>query len=230
MPDEETQTEQTEETTAEETSTEETTAEETTAAEEKTTPSEVEQKLNELQSKYDSLSQDAAKSKHLLDELSPYVDYSRMQGGTTEEADESGDEFMTRAEAKAFEKRIEQKLATENFTRDFRGKHPDLGDNGPKEELVRYFFEKEKGSFDSRLESAVKAARNLLSSEQEKGATKTKAEIEKAAKEAKAKAEAAAKASGLSSDGHTPAKASDEDTEPDYAAERRARQRKQTGN
>ena len=228
MPDEETGTEQTEETTDEETNAEETTTEETTTKKE-TVPSEYEQKLNELQSKYDSLSRDAAKDKHLLDELSPYVDYNRMQGGTTEETDESDSEFMTRAEVKAFEKRIEQKLATENFTRDFRGKHPDLGDNGPKEELVRYFFEKEKGSFDSRLESAVKAARTLLSSEQEKGATKTKAEIEKAAKEAKAKAEAAAKASGLSSAGHTTAKASDEDTEPDYAAERRATQRRKTG-
>ena len=95
--------------------------------------------------------------------------------------------------------------------------------------MVRYFFEKEKGTFDKRLEAAVESTKNLLKSEQEKGTTKTKAEIEKVAKETKAKAESAAKASGLSSAGNTTAKESSDDDVPDYAAERRARQRKQKG-
>jgi len=201
--------------------------EETEATEEVVddTPSESEIKLNELQSKYDKVSQDAERNRELLELLASGKKNEQQE----EEYDPDGDEFMTKNEAKAFEKRINDKIATDNFIRDFRASNPDLADKGPKEEMVRYFFEKEKGLFDKRLEKAVEATKNLLKSEQDKGTTKTKAEIEKAAKETKAKAQAAAKASGLSSVGTTPAKESSDDDTPDYAAERRAKQRKQKG-
>jgi len=222
-----------EETKTEETTEEEVVAEETTTGEETTeeivdeTPSEAEIKLNELQGKFDQVSQDAERNRELLELM---ASGNRQQDTQQEEEiDPDGDEFMTKSEAKAFEKRIDEKIATENFIRDFRGSNPDLADKGPKEEIVRYHFERAKGTFDERLKSAVAATKKLFQSEQEKGSTKTKAESEKAAKEVKAKAEAAAKASGLSSAGKTPAKDSSEDEVPDYAAERRARQRKQKG-
>jgi len=228
MADEETKPEETTEEVVDETTeakTEET-GEETVVDE---TPSEEDQKLSDLQSKFDALSQDAERNKNLLDELTPLIDLSKVKGEQQEEVDPDSEEFMTKGEAKAFEKRINEKIATENFIRDFRTNHPEIADKGPKEEMVRYFFEREKGSFDKRLQVAVDSTKSLLKSEQEKGTTKTKAEIEKAAKETKAKAEAAAKASGLSSAGNTTAKESSDDDTPDYAAERRLKQRKQKG-
>lgn len=222
MADEETKIEETTEEVVEETTTEEEVTEEVVDE----TPSEAEVKLNELQSKFDTLSRGAEKDRELLELL---ASGKRDEQQQEEEVDPDSEEFMTKSQAKAFEKRIDEKIATDNFIRDFRATNPELADKGPKEEMVRYFFEREKGSFDKRLESAVESTKKLLQSEQEKGSTKTKADIEKAAKETKAKTEAAAKASGLSSAGSTTAKESSDDDVPDYAAERRARQRKQKG-
>lgn len=221
MADEETKIEETTEEEVEETTTEEEVTEEVVDE----TPSEAEVKLNELQSKFDTLSRGAEKDRELLELMAS----GKRDEQQEEEVDPDGDEFMTRTEAKAFEKRIDEKIATDNFIRDFRATNPELADKGPKEEMVRYFFEREKGSFDKRLAAAVESTKKLLKSEQDKGTTKTKADIEKAAAETKAKTEAAAKASGLSSAGNTTAKESSDDDVPDYAAERRARQRKQKG-
>jgi len=214
----------------------------TTETEAKTAPepSKAEQKLteqvNELQGKFDTLSQDASRSEQLLKEIQPFVNWdgmkaSRAGGGETDELGEEGEQtFVTKQELQAHEKRIEQKIATSDFQRDFRTKYPDLGDKGPKEELVRFYYENKTlrtDSFDKRLEGAVKAARALLKSEQDKGKAGTEADKEKAAQEAKAKAEAAAKASGLSSAGITSPKESEGSKETEtaagYVAERKAK-------
>lgn len=199
-------------------------------------PSETERltsQMSELQGKFDNLSQDAAKNKQMLNEVTPYVNFDAMKsglGGSND--DEEEDTFLSQKEAKALEQRIEQKIATNNFLRDFRTQYPDLADKGVKEDMVRFFFENKtlrNDSFDKRLESAVGAARSLLKSEQSKGEAKTKTALEKEAAAVKAKAEAAAKASGLSSTGITsPQKASKNEpqTPSDYIAERREHQKK----
>lgn len=202
-------------------------------------PSEAEKKLteqmSELQGKFDSLAQDGVKDKQLLEELTPFVDWEGMKTGragtATDELSEEGEPtFLTQQDAKALEKRVEQKIATNQFIQDFRTNYPDLADKGPKEELVRFFFDRKTlrtDSFDKRLEGAVKATRDLLKSEQDKGAEKIKTDEEKAAQEKKAKDEAAAKASGLSSTGITSPKTSEEsketETPTDYIASRKER-------
>lgn len=220
----------------------------TTVADDKTKPapepSETEkltEQMSELQGKFDSLAQNSAKDKQLLEEIAPLVNWDGMKASRSGgEHDELGEEeaqtFLTQKEAKALEERIDQKLKTNEFMQDFRTNYSDLADKGPKEELVRYYFENKTlrtDSFDKRIESAVKAARALLKSEQDKGIAKTKADEEKAAQEEKAKAEAAAKASGLSSAGITSPKASEVDKEPetpsDYIASRKAKLEKLRG-
>jgi len=210
-------------------------AEETKAAPE---PSESEKKMTEqmgeLQGKFDSLSQDSVKNKQLLEEITPYVDWEGMKkrrAGESDEVSEEGEEtFLTQKEAKALESRIDRKIKTNQFMQDFRTKYSDLADKGPKEEMVRFFFENktlQTESFDKRLESAVKATRDLLKSEHDKGADKIKSDEEKTAQETKAKEEAAAKASGLSSTGITSSKASESDketeTSSDYVKSRKER-------
>lgn len=187
---------------------------------------------SELQSKFDTLSHDSAKREQYLEQITPYVDFdgvktSRQPG----EADYSEEDqsFLTKAEAKALEQKINQRIATADFTRDFRGKYPDLGDKGPKEEMVRYFFENKTlrtDTFDKRLESAVKATRALLKTEVDTALKDKEAAEKKAAKERKAKEEAAAKASGISSGTITsPQKTGKEsETSSDYIAERREKQ------
>lgn len=201
-------------------------------------PSEAEKKLTEqmgeLQGKFDTLSQDAGKNSQLLTELEPFVDFEKMKRVRAGESDEFGEEgeqtFLTQQEAKALETRINAKIKTNQFVQDFRTNYPDVADKGPKEEMVRFFFENKTPrteSFDKRLESAVKSTRDLLKSEQDKGADKIKSDEEKAAKETKAKEEAAAKASGLSSAGITSSKASESDketkTSSDYVKSRKER-------
>jgi hypothetical protein len=202
------------------------------------------QQVSDLQSKYDTLAQDASRDKKLLEEVIPHVNFDQLRGGKTREEEEdylnedgSEEPYLTKAEATKLLKGIEQKIATTDFVRDFRTKFPDLADKGPKEEMVRYFFENKTlhtDDFDKRLESAVKAARELLKSEQDKGSEKTKAEKEKAAAEAKAKTEAAAKAAGLSSAGLTSPKTEEgektEETASDYVARRKEKLAKLTSN
>lgn len=202
------------------------------------TPSETEQKLqeqfNELQGRFDTLSQDSARQSQYLNEITPYVDFDGLkaerQGGESDSSEED-QSFLTKAEAKSLEQKIEQKIKTAEFMREFRGKYPDLGDKGPKEEMVRFFFENKTlrtDSFDKRLESAVKATRSLLKDEQERALKEKEAADEKAAKEAKEKEEAAAKASGISSGTITSPQKSEKESETtsDYIADRREKQEK----
>ena len=185
---------------------------------------------SELQGKFDTLSQDSAKREQYLEQITPYVDFDGLKGSRQDtETSEEDQSFITKAEAKALEQKINQRIATADFTREFRDKYPDLGDKGAKEEMVRYFFENKTlrtDSFDKRLESAVKATRTLLKTEVDTALKDKQAAEEKAAKERKAKDEAAAKASGISSGTITsPQKAEKESqTSSDYIAERRAKQ------
>jgi hypothetical protein len=235
---------------AEETKTEETTeteqTQETQVAETKTTePTETEQlrkqveelqaSSSELQSKFDTLSQDSTRREQYIEQISPYVDFDGLKtAGQDTDSSEEDQSFLTKAEAKALEQKITQTIATAEFQREFRVKYPDLGDKGPKEEMVRFFFENKTlrtDSFDKRLESAVNSTRNLLKTEQEKALKEKEAADEKAAKEAKEKEEAAAKASGLSSGTITSPQKTEKESETtsDYINERRETQQKLKG-
>ncbi len=234
MAEEETKPEETQETTETTETTETVKTEETKAPESSDAEKKLTEQMSELQGKFDTLSQGAEKDKQLLEQITPYVDFEAVKkgqpGGESDELGGEGEQtFLTQKEAKALEQRIDTKIKTSEFQRDFRDKYPDLGDKGPKEEMVRYYFEKEKGSFDKRLESAVELARALLKSERDKGKVEVEVDVEKKVKETKAKAEAAAKASGLSSAGITSPKTSEgeeDDTAKGYVTERKAKSEK----
>lgn len=189
---------------------------------------------NDLQSKYDTGQQELVKTKKTLDELTPLVDFDAVGGAGAPAGGEGEQTFLTRDEAKALEVRLDQKIRTNEFMADFRSKYPDLGDKGPKEQMVTYFFTEKTlhtESFDKRVESAVKAVRTLLKSEQTKGADEVKETADKDKKETEAKAKAAAQASGLSSAGITSpqSKTADENEDEslsDYAANRKAKTEK----
>lgn len=203
-----------------------------------TTPSETEQKLqeqfNELQGRFDTLSQDSSKQRQYLDEITPYVDFDGLKAASQpgEGSSEEDQSFVTKEDLARHTQKIEQKIKTADFTREFRTKYPDLGDKGPKEEMVRFYFENKTlrtDSFDKRIESAVKATRNLLKNEVDTALAEKKAAEEKATQELKKKEEAAAKASGISSGTITsPQKTESKETPStsDYVAERRETQQK----
>ena len=200
-------------------------------------PSEaLQEQIGELQGKFDTLSQDSSRNQKYLEEIWPYVDmdaYKEGRQGVGAVDEEAEGYFLTQKEAKALEARIDSKIKTADFQRDFRTKYPDVGDKGPKEEMVRFFFENKTlrtDSFDKRLESAVKATRELLSVDSDKAVAEAKVKDGKTTAEAKAKAEAAAQASGLDSGSITSPQAAEKDetetTLSDYTAMRKEKQEK----
>jgi len=134
-----------------------------------------EQRYKDLQSDHTRISQESAKNQQLIEVVSPHVnwqDLERAQRGESPES--SGDEmtFVSKKELNEHLRKVEQRMATQNFVQEFRQNHPDLADRGPKEEMVRFFFEQKTlktDPFDKRLKNATDSARNFLKVEQQKG-------------------------------------------------------------
>ena len=204
---------------------------------------ELKKKYKDLESKHTKLSQEAEQNKKLLDIIQPVWETEGGQPAAANQAQTSqedlgvsagGDDqiYMTRAEHK---KEIQQVLSqvnriinTSNFVTNFRQEFPDLGDKGPKEQLVTHYFNERLKKGEKRenaLQSAITDARAFIKSLEEKGAITAKTEQEKIEQEnkKKAKAGAAAAAAGLGSAGISAPKTVEKPlTQEDYLKNKRA--------
>jgi len=138
-------------------------------------PENWEQRYKDLQSDHTRISQESAKNQQLIEAVSPHINWAALekaQRGESPEYSEDEMTFVSKKDLNEHLRKVEQKIATETFRQDFRRDYPDLADKGPKEEMVRFFFEQKTlrtDTFDKRLKSAVASARNLFKSEQQKG-------------------------------------------------------------
>jgi len=193
----------------------------------------IQETQKELQAKLTQTSQESARNKQLLEAVTPYVDYTRLQPGAAQQqpaGDEDDDEsYVTPKQVKEIVSNVTAKFQQELLAQNVRTKYPDVCDNGPNEVIVRHFLQKDTTPFNSpeeRIESAVKSAREHIKSVKDEGKKEAEVERTKAEAEAKAKQAAAAKASGLAATGQTSPSAPQEDQEmtgTNYVKDRRAR-------
>ena len=170
----------------------------------------------ELQSQFTTVSQEAAKTRQMLEAVQPYVDYTRLPGqqqqaaGQTagEGTDEDEQTYLSAKQVKELLTHTVQEMRGEMIAQQVRGKYPDVCDNNWKEVLVRNELAKiaKTHPYDNpeqRIERAVEAARDIIKSMQDEGRKQAETEREKTEAEAKKKAAAAAAASGLQATGVT---------------------------
>jgi len=193
----------------------------------------------ELQGQFTTVSQEAAKTKELLQTLEPYIDYGRLptqgqqqQAQVQEGGDEEEETYMTAKQVRQLMTQVTQSVREEILAQNVRTKYPDVCDNGPNEVIVRWHLQHKTSPHESaekRIEKAVEMTREMLKAEREKGKQEAEAERQKAQEEAKARAAAAAKAGGLGATGVT---SPHEESKPEqltgesYIESRRARREK----
>jgi len=205
----------------------------------------LEEKHKKLQSQFTKTSQEAEEAKKLLEIVKPYWE-SEAPSGTAENQAQtlqgegdlsvSGGEddgtYISRAEHKKEMQKVLGQVSniirTNSFVTGFRQQFPDLGDKGPKEQLVTHFFNdriKKGEKRETALQGAISDARTFVKGLQEEGATVAKTEQEKAEQERKKKAAAgaAAAAAGLGSSGISAPKTVEPPlTQQDYLKKTRA--------
>jgi hypothetical protein len=148
-----------------------------------------EQRYKDLQSTMTKTTQEnatlkeaATKSQELIDGLTPYINYDKMNGKV--EAPENGDELVDQQTLASTVQELKNQISQNTVTQNFRSKHPDMIEH---EDLVGMFLGKtnSREPMDIRIEKAVASAKALLESEQSKGRTLQEQEVkDKAAKEA----------------------------------------------
>jgi len=194
----------------------------------------------ELQSQFTTVSQEAARTRQMLEAVQPYVDYTRVPGQqqgaqATGESAAEGDEEETYLNAKQVKELLShtvQEVRGEIIAQQVRSMYPDVCDDNWKEVLVRNELAKIAKTHpyedaQQRIKRAVEAARGIIKGMQDEGRKEAEAERKKAEDEAKKKAAAAAAASGLEATGVTSptpqGSGSAEMTGQSYLNERRAR-------
>jgi hypothetical protein len=138
--------------------------------------------LTKVEQENAALKETATKDKELFEAVSPYIDWDEVNG-TKKAADPVDDDgYVDRRTLNQKIKSIEDRIAREKVTLDFRIKHPDMV---PYEDLVGVFLQKTdaRRPLDERLEKAVESTKKLLEAERIKG--REDYESEKKAKEAK---------------------------------------------
>lgn len=178
----------------------------------------------ELQGQFTTVSQEAARTRQLLDTVQPYIDYSRLQGagappdhassaGGSEADDET---YLSSRQVQELLNKTVQDLRGEIIAQNVRMKYPDVCDGDWKEVIVRSELAKlaQSHPYDDpqrRIEKAVAKAREILTQERTQAKQEAAAERQKADEEAKKKAAAAASAAGLQATGTaSPARTTDE--------------------
>ncbi len=166
----------------------------------------------ELQGEFTSVSQEAARTRQLMETLQPFIDYSRMggqppvAGSGQEDAELDDTEPLTRKQVQELMNNMAQELRGQIIAQNVRTKYPDVCDGDWKEVIVRNELAKLARTHpydtpEQRIDKAVAAARQILKGEREAGKADAEVERKKADEEARRKAAAAAKASGLESTG-----------------------------
>lgn len=213
------------------------------------TPEEVERKYADLEGEHKKLksqltktSQELEQTKKLLEVVRPFWDEANApaRAPAQPEADagldvsriEDQEGYITRAEHKkaiqSLINQVGQVIKSNAFVSEFRSQFPDLGDKGPREQLVTNYFTQrlQKGeSRETALRGAIEDARDFINGLKGEGAASAKAEQEKIDQEKKEKAAAgaAAAAAGLGSSGLSTPKAEEKaPTQEEQLAQMRA--------
>ena len=129
-----------------------------------------------------TLKEQQAKDAELLNQLTPFIDYDRMNGKVKEP--ENGTDLVDQTTLAQTVQDLKNQISQNTVTQNFRSKHPDMIDH---EDLVGMFLGKtnQREPMDIRIEKAVASTKALLESQQSKGRDLQEAEVkEKAAKEA----------------------------------------------
>ena len=124
------------------------------------------------------------KDKELLDAVTPFIDYDRMNGKVAEP--ENGDALVDQQTLAKTVQDLSSQITQNRITQNFRAKHPDMVEH---EDLVGMFLGKTNQNLpiESRIDKAVENAKALLESEKSKGREQYEKEVkDKTAKEAEA--------------------------------------------
>lgn len=180
-----------------------------------------EQQYKDTQAKLTEASQELADNKQLLDTVSPYVDWGKVQGGEEKPSEEEGQGFIDKKAHADSLKELSDNVDIKLLTLEFRQDHPELK---PYEGLVGFNLlnnTTKNKPIKQRMADAVKMTQEFL----EKERTTGKEEAEK-------KTQEAAAAGGLGSAGASSPErkeAPSGESGKDYIARRKAESRKARG-
>jgi hypothetical protein len=153
-----------------------------------------EQRYKDLQATMTTTKQDnavlkeaAAKDKELLDAVTPFIDYDKMNGKVA--PPEDGDALVDQQTLTKTVQSLKDEISQNRVTQNFRSKYPDMVAH---EDLVGMYLQKTnpREPMDARIAKAVESTKTLLESQQTKGR-------EQFEKEAKDKTTKEAEASGF---------------------------------
>jgi colicin import membrane protein len=162
----------------------------------------LQQEKKELQSQFTTVSQEAMRTRQMLEAVQPYVDYRRVPGQQQagQSAGESeGDEeetYLSEKQVKELVSNTVQEVRGEIIAQQVRSTYPDVCDNGWKEVIVRSELAKIAKTHpyedaQQRIKRAVEATRTIIKGVQDEGRKEAETERQKADAEAKKKAAAA---------------------------------------
>ena len=117
-----------------------------------------------------------AKDKELLDAVTPYIDYDRMNGKVAEPED--GDAIVDQRTLTSTVQALKDEIAQNRTTQNFRSKYPEMIDH---EDLVGMYLQKTnpRDTIENRIAKAVESTKTLLESQQAKGREKFEEETKK---------------------------------------------------
>lgn len=180
-----------------------------------------EERYKNLESDHTKTSQELADNKQLLDTVSPYVDWGKVQGGEEKPPEEEGQGFIDKKAHADSLKELSDNVDIKLLTLEFRQDHPELK---PYEGLVGFNLlnnTSKNKPIKQRMGDAVKMTQEFL----EKERTAGKEEAEK-------KTQEAAAAGGLGSAGASSPEKKEVplgESGKDYIARRKAESRKTRG-
>jgi hypothetical protein len=157
-----------------------------------------EQRYKDLQATMTQTSQENAtlkeanaKNDELLNAVTPFIDYDKMNGKVA--APEDGEALVDQKTLTDTVQSLRDEISQNRTTQNFRSKYPDMIDH---EDLVGMYLQKTnpRDTMDNRIAKAVESAKTLLESQQTKGR-------EKFEEEAKKKTSKEAEASGFDGGG-----------------------------
>jgi len=153
-----------------------------------------EKRYKDLQPEYTKVTQEIkrikeeyAKDKELLDSVTPYIDWSKVNG-VAEDGLDGDDGYVSKKELDAKIRELKQTQEIARITMDFRRKYPDMVEY---EDQVGFYLQNKtdpRHKMSVRIEKAVEYTKKFLEAERAKGASM----IEKETKEAKSKEATAA--------------------------------------
>jgi hypothetical protein len=144
-------------------------------------------KIKDLSGQVEQLTSQVTQKDQAIEQFYPYINWDKLQGKDDTAPDPNEEEFVSRKELAAFEKRQEQQRRADALWTGFRTSNPDLADY---EHLVKaYLVDKtdRRKTPEDRLKDAADSTRKLLDAERTRGVElKVQQEKDKAAKEAEA--------------------------------------------